>query len=68
MVFRNLTIRARIGITMAFLAALLAAIGVLGLYGMTRANDSTRDIFTNQMPSAVDVASAELFAARERLA
>ncbi|UVE65616.1 methyl-accepting chemotaxis protein [Burkholderia pyrrocinia] len=68
MVFRNLTIRARIGLTMAFLAVLLGVTGVLGLYGMTRANDSTREIFTNQMPSAVDVAVAEMFAARERLA
>ncbi|WP_412021892.1 methyl-accepting chemotaxis protein [Burkholderia cepacia] len=68
MVFRNLTIRARIGLTMAFLAVLLGVTGVLGLYGMTRSNDSTREIFTNQMPSAVDVAVAEMFAARERLA
>ncbi|KAG8153124.1 methyl-accepting chemotaxis protein [Burkholderia catarinensis] len=68
MVFRNLTIRARIGLTMAFLAVLLGVTGVLGLYGMTRSNDSTREIFTNQMPSAVDVSIAELFAARERLA
>ncbi|MCA7969373.1 methyl-accepting chemotaxis protein [Burkholderia sp. AU39826] len=68
MVFRNLTIRARIGFTMAFLAVLLAVTGVLGLHGMTRSNDSTREIFTNQMPSAVDVAMAEMFAARERLA
>ncbi|RQU90177.1 methyl-accepting chemotaxis protein [Burkholderia cenocepacia] len=68
MVFRNLTIRARIGLTMAFLAVLLGVTGVLGLYGMTRANDSTREIFTNQMPSAVNVAMAEMFAARERLA
>ncbi|MBN3793208.1 methyl-accepting chemotaxis protein, partial [Burkholderia sp. Ac-20353] len=68
MVFKNLTIRARIGFTMAFLAGLLCVIGVLGLFGMGRANDASHDIFTNQMPSAVDVASAELFAARERLA
>ncbi|HHL4078756.1 methyl-accepting chemotaxis protein [Burkholderia sp. A2] len=68
MVFRNLTIRARIGLTMAFLAVLLGVTGVLGLHGMTRSNDSTREIFTNQMPSAVDVAMAEMFAARERLA
>ncbi|MEK2601609.1 methyl-accepting chemotaxis protein [Burkholderia arboris] len=68
MVFRNLTIRARIGLTMAFLAVLLGVTGVLGVYGMTRSNDSTREIFTNQMPSAVDVAVAEMFAARERLA
>ncbi|MGU7779958.1 methyl-accepting chemotaxis protein [Burkholderia sp. PU8-34] len=68
MVFKDLTIRARIGFTMAFLAALLCVIGVLGLFGMGRANEASRDIFTNQMPSAVDVAAAELFAARERLA
>ncbi|MGN7981373.1 methyl-accepting chemotaxis protein [Burkholderia sp. 22313] len=68
MVIGNLTIRARIGLTMAFLAVLLGVIGVLGVYGMTRSNDSTRDIFTNQMPSAVDVAMAEMYAARERLA
>ncbi|MBR8059185.1 methyl-accepting chemotaxis protein [Burkholderia dolosa] len=68
MVFGNLTIRARIGLTMAFLAALLGVIGVLGLYGMTRTNASTREIFNNQMPSAVNVAVAEMFAARERLA
>ncbi|AOI99480.1 methyl-accepting chemotaxis protein [Burkholderia sp. LA-2-3-30-S1-D2] len=68
MVIGNLTIRARIGLTMAFLAVLLGVIGVLGVYGMTRANDATREIFTNQMPSAVDVAVAEMYAARERLA
>ncbi|MCA8092211.1 methyl-accepting chemotaxis protein [Burkholderia anthina] len=68
MVFTNLTIRARIGLTMVFLAMLLGVIGVLGLYGMTRSNDSTREIFTNQMPSAVNVAVAEMYAARERLA
>ena len=68
MVFRKLTIRARIGLTMAFLAVLLAVTGVLGLHGMTRSNESTREIYTNQMPSAVDVAVSEMFAARERLA
>ena len=67
MVFKNLTIRARIGFTMAFLAVLLGVIGALGVYGMTRANDTTREVFTNQMPSAVDVSVAEIYAARERL-
>ncbi|WP_323118162.1 methyl-accepting chemotaxis protein [Burkholderia alba] len=65
---KNLTIRARIGVTMAFLSGLLCVLGALGLIGMSRANDANRDTFTNQMPSAVDIAVAELFAARERLA
>ncbi|WP_269504073.1 methyl-accepting chemotaxis protein, partial [Burkholderia sp. IMCC1007] len=68
MVFTNLTIRARIGLTMAFLAVLLGVVGVLGVYGMARSNDSTREVFMNQMPGAVDVSVAEMYAARERLA
>ena len=68
MVLKDLTIRARIGLTMAFLAGLLCSIGALGLIGMGRANDASREIFTNEMPSAVDVATAELYAARERIA
>jgi methyl-accepting chemotaxis protein-1 (serine sensor receptor) len=68
MLNKGITIKARIGLTMAFLAALLMAIGVLGLVGMSRSNDAYRDTFTSQMPSAVDIDNAELFAARERLA
>ncbi|CAD6557508.1 methyl-accepting chemotaxis protein [Paraburkholderia sabiae] len=65
---KGITIKARIGLTMAFLAALLVAIALLGLFGLSRSNDSLRDVFTNQMPSAVDIGNAELYAARERLA
>ncbi|MBB4514794.1 methyl-accepting chemotaxis protein [Paraburkholderia fungorum] len=68
MLNKGITIKARIGLTMAFLAALLVAIGVFGLFGMSRSNDAYRDTFTNAMPSAVDIGNAELYAARERLA
>jgi methyl-accepting chemotaxis protein-1 (serine sensor receptor) len=68
MLNKGITIKARIGLTMAFLAALLVAIGVFGLFGMSRSNDAYQDTFTNAMPSAVDIGNAELFAARERLA
>ncbi|WP_341315535.1 methyl-accepting chemotaxis protein [Paraburkholderia sp. IMGN_8] len=68
MLNKGITIKARIGLTMAFLAALLVAIGVFGLFGMSRSNDAYRDTFTNAMPSAVDIGDAELYAARERLA
>jgi methyl-accepting chemotaxis protein I, serine sensor receptor len=63
----NLTIKARLGLTMAFLGLLLVAIGGLGLYGMTQSNQSYRDTFENQMPSANAVSNAELYTARERL-
>jgi methyl-accepting chemotaxis protein I, serine sensor receptor len=63
----SLTIKARLGLTMAFLGLLLVAIGGLGLYGMTQSNRSYRDTFENQMPSANAVSNAELYTARERL-
>jgi methyl-accepting chemotaxis protein-1 (serine sensor receptor) len=63
----SLTIKARLGLTMGFLALLLLGIGGLGLYGMTQANRAYRDTFENQMPSANAVSNAELYTARERL-
>jgi methyl-accepting chemotaxis protein-1 (serine sensor receptor) len=68
MLNKGITIKARIGFTMAFLAALLVAIGVFGLFGMSRSNNAYKDTFTNAMPSAVNIGNAELYAARERLA
>ncbi|WJF89077.1 methyl-accepting chemotaxis protein [Paraburkholderia bonniea] len=68
MLNNGITIKARIGLTMGFLALLLVAMGVLGLLGMSRSNDSYRETYTNQMPSAVNIGNAELYAARERLA
>ncbi|OLL30773.1 hypothetical protein BTH42_15300 [Burkholderia sp. SRS-W-2-2016] len=65
---KGITIKARIGLTMAFLAALLVATGVFGLFGMSRSNAAYQDTFTNAMPSAVNVGNAEMYAARERLA
>ncbi|KVE33931.1 methyl-accepting chemotaxis protein [Burkholderia sp. TSV86] len=64
----HLAIRTRVAMAMALLTGLLCVVGALGWFGMQKANDANEKIFTNQMPSAVDVASAELFAARERLA
>ena len=64
---KSLTIKARLGITMAFLGALLIAIGGLGLAGMSRSNDAFLETFSDQMPSAIAVGNTELYAARERL-
>ncbi|MFM0045770.1 methyl-accepting chemotaxis protein [Paraburkholderia sediminicola] len=68
MLNKGITIKARIGLTTAFLAALLIAIGVFGLFGMSRSNGAYQDTFTNAMPSAVDIGNAEIYAARERMA
>ncbi|WP_206998654.1 methyl-accepting chemotaxis protein [Trinickia mobilis] len=64
----SISIKARIGLTMAFLAALLVATGIFGLIGMARSNDAYRDTATNQMPSAAYIGNAEIYAARARLA
>jgi methyl-accepting chemotaxis protein-1 (serine sensor receptor) len=68
MLHKGITIKTRIGLAMAFLSALLLALGALGLSGMGRASKATRDIFENQMPSAVAIEMTEAYAARERLA
>jgi methyl-accepting chemotaxis protein I, serine sensor receptor len=62
-----LTIKARLGITMAFLGGLLILTGMLGLFGMSRSNDAFLDTYSVQMPSAIAVGNAEMYAARERL-
>jgi methyl-accepting chemotaxis protein I, serine sensor receptor len=65
---QGITIKARIGLTMAFLAALLVVSSVLGLLGMSRSNDAYNETLTAQMPSAVAIANAEIFAGHERFA
>ena len=68
MLKNGMTIKTRIALAMAFLSALLLAVGVLGLSGMGKASRATSDIYRNQMPSAVAIGMAESYAARERLA
>src|ERR1700754_1423938 len=65
---KGITIKARIGVAMAFLAVLLAATSALGLFGMSRTNDALHDMFSNSMPSAVAIDKMEIYAGRERLA
>jgi methyl-accepting chemotaxis protein-1 (serine sensor receptor) len=65
---KGISIKARIGITMGFLATLIVVISGVGLLGLTRSNDAYRETFTDQMPSSHAVNMAEIYAARERLA
>ncbi|MGN6319015.1 methyl-accepting chemotaxis protein [Trinickia sp.] len=64
----GMTIKTRIGLAVAFLSALLLALGTLGLSGMSKVSDATKNIYENQMPGAVAIGMAESYAARERLA
>ncbi|KXU86681.1 hypothetical protein CR51_37625 [Caballeronia megalochromosomata] len=64
---KALTIKARLGITMAFLGALLIGIGALGQSGMSHSNGAFQETYAVQMPAAIAVGNAEMYAARERL-
>ncbi|BEU21178.1 methyl-accepting chemotaxis protein [Paraburkholderia terrae] len=64
----GITIKAKIGLTVALLASLLVITGALGLIGVSRSNDELLDVYTNQMASAVDIGNAERALLRERLA
>jgi methyl-accepting chemotaxis protein I, serine sensor receptor len=64
---QGLTIKARLGMAMAFLGALLIAIGTLGLTGMSHSNGAFLATYSVQMPAAIAVGNAEMYAARERL-
>ncbi|WP_082845615.1 methyl-accepting chemotaxis protein [Paraburkholderia caribensis] len=64
----GITIKTRIGLTVAFLAALLVTTGSLGLVGISRSNDALRDVYINQMASVVDIGNAGRAVLRERLA
>jgi methyl-accepting chemotaxis protein-1 (serine sensor receptor) len=65
---KGITIKARIGVAMAFLAVLLATTSLLGLVGLSRSNDAVRNTYGNAMPSAVAIDRMEIYAGRERLA
>jgi len=63
----TLTIKARLGLAMSFMAALMIVIGAMGLLGMRRSNEADRQTYAVQLPSAVAVGNMEIFVARERM-
>jgi methyl-accepting chemotaxis protein-1 (serine sensor receptor) len=67
MMKKSMTIKARLGLAVAFLALLLVVIGALGLYGIGESNRAHGETYDNRMPSAIAVAYAEMYSARERL-
>ncbi|SAK57602.1 methyl-accepting chemotaxis protein [Caballeronia ptereochthonis] len=68
MLRRTISIKGRIAVAVGFLAALLLITGTLGLMGMSHTNTALQETATGQMPSATNVANAEIYAARARLA
>ncbi|WP_310632672.1 methyl-accepting chemotaxis protein [Paraburkholderia sp.] len=61
------TIRAKVGLSMLVLGALMIMIGALGLYGMSSSNRDFGDTHNIKMPGMLAAAMANLNVARERL-
>ena len=53
--FRDISIRAKLWLTMAFLSVLLVAGGALGIVGLQFANVALADAFTTQAAAAADI-------------
>ncbi|GGD97132.1 methyl-accepting chemotaxis protein [Caballeronia grimmiae] len=65
---KNLTIRARLALTMAFLGFLLALSVGFGLYGITTTYSSAKDIADNSLPAVNALGISNNYIARARLA
>ncbi|GGD70260.1 methyl-accepting chemotaxis protein [Caballeronia grimmiae] len=65
---KNLTIRARLALTMAFLGLLLALSVGFGLYGIASIHASAKDIAANSLPAVNALGIANNYIARARLA
>ena len=63
----SFSLQARIALTVGALAALMLAIGAIGLVGGYRANRATRDTYENKLTAAIHIGDAELLIARTRL-
>src|SRR4051794_24495664 len=63
----NLTIRARLALTMTFLGVLLCVCVGLGLYGMATINASAKDVSLMTLPSVNALGMSDVFLARARL-
>ncbi|MFM0053182.1 methyl-accepting chemotaxis protein [Caballeronia grimmiae] len=65
---KNLTIRARLALTMAFLGFLLALSVGFGLYGISATYSSAKDIADNSLPAVNALGISNNYIARARLA
>ncbi|CAB3755555.1 methyl-accepting chemotaxis protein [Paraburkholderia humisilvae] len=64
---QSFSLQARIALTVALLAALMLAIGGLGLQGGYQANHANRDTYQNKLAATMHIGAAELLIARMRL-
>ena len=64
----NLTLKARLGSVIGFLSLISVGIGVLVLYGMTKANDGLKNVYENRTMAMERISQIDRLAARNQLA
>jgi methyl-accepting chemotaxis protein len=64
--FNSITIRTRLIASMAFLGLLIISIGAVSLFGMNKVNFALKDVYSNQMASAIALGNAKNFLNRAR--
>ncbi|HTJ94719.1 MAG TPA: methyl-accepting chemotaxis protein [Pararobbsia sp.] len=65
--FRNITIRTRLALAMGFLGALMTIGAVLGVAGIALSNADQKELYTNELASALAIGKFNFFYARGRL-
>ncbi|MBC8741386.1 HAMP domain-containing protein [Paraburkholderia sp. UCT31] len=65
--FKNLSIRARLALVMAFLAVLLILGGVMGIVGVSMANNDVQELYSNNLASSEALGRASVSLARARI-
>ncbi len=66
--FKNLTIKSRLIFIISFLSLLLLGIGILGLFGMSKANEGLRSVYEDRTIALGQVSAIEAKLLRNRLA
>jgi len=65
--FRNITIRARLALAMGFLSFLLIVGAILGVVGIALSNQDQKQLYTEELASAIALGKVDFFYARGRL-
>ncbi|MFC0399199.1 methyl-accepting chemotaxis protein [Paraburkholderia rhizosphaerae] len=65
--FRNITIRIRLALAMGFLGLLMIVGAVLGVVGIAMSNDDQKELYTDQLASAIALGKYDFHIARGRL-
>ncbi|TFW27089.1 methyl-accepting chemotaxis protein [Duganella callida] len=64
--FKNISIRTRLIATMSLLGALILGIGGVGIYGVGTVNHALKDVYSNQLASAIMLGESKNFLSRAR--